>query len=295
MKPSPYGPFPYTPITDRPRLRWPNDARVALWVVPNVEIFHLDYGVPGYHNERPGPQSHTPSVREWARRDYGNRVGVWRMFDVLNEFNIPATVSINSDVCDAHPQIVQAAVARGWDFMAHCQTNSKQLIEQAPGKDERQVIAETIGKIEKASGVRPSGWLGAGLAESWDTLDHLVAEGCKYVADWVNDDQPYLMDIGGKHLVSLPYSTETNDAFVYVHMSHTVDEFEQIMRRQFDVLYKEGAESGRVMAIGLHPYLTGQPHRIGALRSALEYICSHDGVWKATAAQIVDHYLTQVK
>ena len=139
------------------------------------------------------------------------------------------------------------------------------------------------------------GWLGAGLAETWNTLDYLAEAGIRYVCDWVNDDQPYRFEIGTPPLVSLPYSVQTNDVPAYFEMKVSVPEFEAMLKRQFDTLYREGQTVPRVMAIAVHPYVTGQPHRIGALDAALEYICSHDGVWRATGWEIVQHFLAQQK
>ena len=139
--------------------------------------------------------------------------------------------------------------------------------------------------------MRPRGWLGSGLQETWNTLDYLAEEGVDYVCDWINDDQPYLMDICGRRMVSLPYSTEINDLPAFHRYFQTVESFESMMRRQFDTLYREGAESGRVMAICLHPFVIGMPHRIWALESALDYMMGHDKVWFATGAEIVDHWL----
>ena len=129
------------------------------------------------------------------------------------------------------------------------------------------------------------GWLGAGLAETWNTLDYLAEAGIRYVCDWVNDDQPYLFEIGTPPLVSLPYSVQTNDVPAYFEMKVSVPEFEAMLKRQFDTLYREGQTVPRVMAIAVHPFVTGQPHRIGALDAALEYICSHDYVWRATVGK----------
>jgi peptidoglycan/xylan/chitin deacetylase (PgdA/CDA1 family) len=142
-----------------------------------------------------------------------------------------------------------------------------------------------------ASGTRPVGWLGAGLAETWNTLDYLAEAGIRYVCDWVNDDQPYFLEIGSPPLVSLPYSVQTNDVPAYFEMKVSVPEFEAMLRRQFDTLYREGETVPRVMAIAVHPFVTGQPHRIGALDTALGYICSHPGVWRATGWEIVQHFL----
>ena len=153
------------------------------------------------------------------------------------------------------------------------------------------VVKATFDQIEKGTGRRPKGWLGSGLQETWNSLDYLVENGATYVADWPIDDQPFLMDIGGKRLVSLPYSTQLNDKPAFEDLRVTADEFATMIRRQFDVLYRESADSARVMAIALHPYITGMPHRIDALDAALAYICRHDDVWLATGSEIVEAYL----
>jgi peptidoglycan/xylan/chitin deacetylase (PgdA/CDA1 family) len=233
MQPKRYGPFPYVPITERPKLAWPDGARLALWVIPNIEFFGLDDPMPGGANER-----------------------------------LPKATG-------------------------HGQTNVVRMDELDP-EAERRVIHDTLARIAAATGRKPVGWLGPGLAETWQTLDILADEGCRYVCDWVNDDQPYVMDIGGRRLCSIPYSIEINDVpMVFVHKLSN-EAIERRIRRQFDVLYREGAASGRVMAIAVHPFVTGVPHRIDAVDSALRYICSHAGVWKATGEEIVRHYLETI-
>ena len=294
MKPAPYGPFPYSAINRRPKLELPGGARVALWVVTNIEFFALDKPMPGDSNERPKGGDPTPMVRHWAQHDYGNRVGVYRLMELLAAHGIRSTVALNSSVCDHHPQIVEDCVKLGWETVGHCRTNTERLTE-VPPKLERAVIRESLDRIARATGKRPVGWLGAGLQETWNTLDHLADEGCIYVADWVNDDQPYAMDVGGRRLVSVPYSYELNDTAAIVRNKYTPGEFERMIRDQFEVLWREGAESGRVMAICLHPYITGQPHRIPALARALAHIDHFEGVWKATGEEIARHYLSTLK
>jgi len=284
MEPRRTGPFPYVPITQRPKLTWPGGARVALWVIPNIEVFALDEPVPFGSGK-------VPDVYTWAARDYGARVGIWRIMEVLSRHGVRGTVALNSEVCDAYPQIIDEAIRLKWEFMGHNESNSRRLID-VPPDDERRLIRNTFARIGKATGKRPVGWLSSGLQETWHTLDYLLDEGCRYVADWVNDDQPYLMDVGDRRLVSIPYSAEINDLPAFQVRQRTAEEFATMIRRQFDVLYREGATSGRVMAIALHPYLIGVPHRIGALDTSLDYICAHDGVWLATGEEIVGHYLT---
>lgn len=291
MQPSRYGPFPYVPIHRRPRLQWPGGARVALWVNPNIEFFGLDDVMPGNVNERVAREhAKVPNVRNWSLRDYGNRVGVWRLMQVLTRHGIRASAALNSELCDHHPEIIDEAMRLGWELMGHGQTNALRINEMAP-QVEREAIFAAIDRIERACGVRPVGWLGPGLAETWHTLDHLAEAGIRYVCDWVNDDQPYRMRIGSPPLVAMPYTLQANDVPAYFDMKCSVPEFERILKAQFDTLYREGAESGRVMAIAVHPFVTGQPHRIGALDAALDYICGHEGVWRATAREITEHFL----
>ena len=183
---------------------------------------------------------------------------------VLARYGVRATTALNSEVCDHHPEIIEEALRLGWELMGHGQTNAVRLNEASP-EQERDAIFATLDRIERASGVRPIGWLGPGLAETWRTLDYLSEAGVRYVCDWINDDQPYTMTVGSPPMVSLPYSVQTNDAPAYFEMKDTVPEFERTLKAQFDTLYEEGAESGRVMSIAVHPFITGQPHRIGAL------------------------------
>ena len=291
MNPSSYGPFKFVPMPERPRLRWPNDARLALWVAPNIEFFGLDSNLPGPNNERiPADKAWYPAVRNWAVRDYGNRVGIWRIFEVMQKHGLRGTAPMNSRICDEHPQIVETALELGWEFMGHNQTNSIRCVDVKP-EEERSEIRQTLDRIGKATGRRPVGWLGAGTAETWNTLDHLVAEHCTYVGDWTNDEQPYVMTVNGKPLVSIPYTSDINDVTCYFNRKLTPDEYEKALRRHFDVLYRDGATNGRVLGIPIHPFLTGTPQRIDAFDSALSHMLSHAGVWPATGSEIIEWYL----
>jgi allantoinase len=200
MKPAAYGPFPYSPIVDRPPLAWPDGAHVALWIIPNVEFFSLMEKVPAGSG---GPGTPVPDIPSWSARDYGNRVGVFRLMELLDRHGIRATVALNSDVCAHHPQIIERGCKLSWEWIGHCESNTRRLNEAAPG-EEKGIIHRTLAIIEKACGTRPVGWLGSGLQETWHTLDLLAAEGCEYVCDWTNDDQPYVMTLdGGARIVSV--------------------------------------------------------------------------------------------
>jgi allantoinase len=282
MKPRRYGPFPYSPIIDRPKVKWPNGARLALWIIPNIEFFALDEQIPA----AAGGGGKTPDVSTWASRDYGNRVGVFRLMKVMERYGIRGTVALNSELCSEHPRIIEECLKLKWELMGHNESNTRRL-NGVPPEEEAGIVRRTVDTISKASGVKVKGWLGSGLSETWNTLDYLVDNGVEYVADWVNDDQPYKMTLDdGRTIMSIPYSTELNDKPAFEHKHLLASEFEGMIRRQFDVLWREGGEQARAMGIALHPYLIGAPHRIGALDSALEYICRHEGVWLATGAEI---------
>jgi allantoinase len=274
--PGPHPYFPYQAIVDRPPVKWPNGARVAVWVIPNIEHFHIEIG------------AQTPDIRNHSRRDYGNRVGVWRIMEVLAKHNVRGTVALNGEVGRHYPRIMEEATRLKWELMGHGLTNSV-LLTSLDRDKETAVIAETRGIIEQW-GQKMRGWLGPGLSETWHTLDFLRDHGVDYVCDWVNDDLPYRMNNG---LYSIPYSIELNDMPLFNMPSIGIDEFYRRIAETFDVLYEEGARNGRVMAIALHPFLIGAPHRIRTLDRALTYIASHGNVWFATGAEIIDAYREQ--
>src|SRR3990172_11484738 len=177
MKPGPYGPFPSSPIIHRPRLKWQKGERLALWVIPNIEFFSLEDRVPAGSG---GTGTPPPDVPTWAARDYGNRVGVFRLMKVLDRYGIRATVALNSNLCAQHPEIIEEGKKRGWEWMGHNETNTKRLNEVLP-EEERRIIPDSLATIERATGKRPAGWLGSGLQETWNTLDLLAAQGGKYI------------------------------------------------------------------------------------------------------------------
>ncbi|MFN0074655.1 MAG: polysaccharide deacetylase family protein [Chloroflexota bacterium] len=274
--------YPYWPLPARPPIRWPNEARIAVWIIPNIE--HFRFGLP--FSGAPGPVPHLP---DFAGRDYGLRVGIWRMMDILDKYEIRATVALNSDVCRFYPEIIHAGNERGWEWMGHGITNSQAL----PGMSEAQeieTVQEVANTIAEVAGVPPRGWLGPGMRETLSTPDILAEAGIIYTGDWISDDQPFPIRVRTGRLISVPYSRELNDIGVHARMGLMPEQFSQMIRDQFDVLYEEGEQSGRVMALALHPYLTGHPFRARWLDRTLQYITSHDRVWLATGSEIADWY-----
>jgi len=288
MQPTDHGPYKYRPITQAPKLVWPEQARVALLVIPNLEYFPLNQKIPG------AGRSHVPDVSTWGRRDYGNRVGFWRMADIMARLNVPGTVALNSMVCDYNPQVVERCLELGWELMGHAETNSRALNEYGSKEEEQAGIRRALDRIEKFCGKRPTGWLGPHRQESWDSFEMLADEGIKYTFDWDSDDQPIIMKTGGRTMVSMPYGIGISDLQAFQNQGAAPDTFRQMICDAFDVLYDEAKDSGRVVAISLHPFIIGRPGWIKSFERGLEYICSHAGVWRTTGAQVTEAFLAQV-
>jgi len=278
--------FPYSAIVDRPRLQWPNEARVAVWVIPNIEHFLFDRPSSSIIQST---KSFVPDVLNYSWRDYGVRVGIWRMMEVMEKYGVKGTVALNSDVCRHYPRIIEAGKALGWEWMGHG-TNNSTVINEQPEDEERQIIRSVLDTIEESTGTRPRGWLSPALTESHRTLDILAAAGIRYVANWVNDEQPYRMRVASGEMLSLPYSVELNDYTAFLEQGLSGEDFARAIRDQFDVLYEDGAKTGRVMSICLHPFLIGHPHRSKHFAEALAHITSRRDVWLATGSEIADWY-----
>jgi len=278
--------FPYSAIVDRPRLQWPNGARVAVWVIPNIEHFLFDRPSSSVIRSTTG---FVPDVLNYSWRDYGARVGIWRLMEVMEKFGVKGTVALNADVCRLYPRIIEAGKALGWEWMGHG-TNNSTVINGQSEDEERHLITGVLDTIEASTGARPRGWLSPALTESHRTLDILAAAGIRYVADWVNDEQPYWMRVANGEMLSLPYSVEMNDYTAFLEQGLSGEDFARAIRDQFDVLYEDGAKTGRVMAICLHPFLIGHPHRSKHFAEALAHITSRRDVWLATGGEIADWY-----
>jgi allantoinase len=282
--------YPYRAISQHPPFRWPGNARVAVWVIPNIEYFPFDQ--PGATlNERSA--QFRPDVLNHSWRDYGIRVGFWRLLDCLDALKIPVTAALNSDVCDHYPQVVRAGVERGWEWMGHGHTNAQRMSGLEEG-EEQALITSTLERIAAGTGTRPEGWLSPGLCETYRTPDLLQKAGVQYVADWVADEVPFPMSAGDGHIMTIPYSIEINDMELILRQKRSGPEFRQRIIDQFDALYRDGDRVARVMAIALHPFLIGQPHRIRYFAEALAHIRSFSDVWFATGSEIIRFYKEQV-
>jgi peptidoglycan/xylan/chitin deacetylase (PgdA/CDA1 family) len=280
--------YDYSPIVDRPKLVWPNGKRIAFYIGLNVEHFEIDK--PSTSIWEP-TATLRPDPLNYGWRDYGVRVGIWRMIEVFDRYGIRPSVLLNSDVAARYPQIIEAGRRRNWIWLAHGKTNSMLHVGMEPS-EERRILKEVTETIAKATGQRPKGWMGPGLTETFETPKILRELGYSYVLDWTADDQPFPLNVPG--MLSVPYSVELNDLSLFGAKGMTGEEFLHTIVDQFDQLYAEGAESGRVMALALHPFATGQAFRTKYLDKALEYIGSKEGVWLTTSDEIADFYAENV-
>ncbi|WP_330233677.1 polysaccharide deacetylase family protein [Nocardia sp. NBC_00508] len=276
--------FDYSPIVDRAPVRWPGGERVAFYVGLNVEHYQVDRPSTSIF---PGTAGLAPDPLNYGWRDYGPRVGIWRVIDVLDRHGIRASALLNSDVAEHNPQIIAAGVRRNWAWLAHGKNNSIFQADMAVD-EERAHLADVVATIERATGRRPRGWMGPALTETFQTPRLLAELGLDYVLDWTNDDQPYRLSVPG--VLSVPYSVELNDNTLFLGKATSGPDFVQIVRDQLDQLYAESADSGRVMALALHPFVIGQAFRIKYLDQALDYVATHPGVWLTTSDEIAGHY-----
>jgi len=278
--------FEYSPIVARPPLKLPDGNRVAVWVIPNVEHFLFD---------RPSTSitavttSLVPDVLNYSWRDYGPRVGFWRMLDVMNKHGIRGTAALNSDVCRFYPELIKAGNEHGWEWMAHGQNNS-QMFTKLGEDEERELIAHVIDTIHDSTGKRPRGWLSPALTETVNTPDLLAEAGIEYTGNWVNDEQPYPMKVKSGSLVALPYAIENNDIPAFLDLKQSGEQFARMIRDTYDVLHEDARDSARVMAISIHPFLIGHPHRSKPFDQALQYIRDKGDAWFATGSEILDWY-----
>ncbi|MCC6433482.1 MAG: polysaccharide deacetylase family protein [Acidimicrobiales bacterium] len=277
----------YLPIVDRPRIEWPGGARVALWVAPNVE--HYEYLPPRDPQRNPWPRTPWPEVQGYGYRDYGNRAGFWRMVEAFDRFEIRSTVSLNLAVFEHYPEIGAAMLERDWEVMSHGIYNTRYL-HALSEEEEREFYRDCVDTMRRHTGKALLGMLGPAVSNSSRTPDLMAEAGLLYHADWMHDDQPVPIRVEAGRLVSVPYSTELNDVPVFLQ-HYDSDEFVAMAKAQFDRLYREGEQSGRVMCLAIHPYLMGMPHRIRHLEEIFAHVRAHDAVWHTTGGEIARFFL----
>ena len=282
---------PYQALIDRPKLTLPGNARVGLWIILNVEEWRIEKPMPRTVLPPPMGVPLLPDVPNWSWHEYGMRAGFWRQFEALTSRDIPTTLAINGHVCKSYPRVASAAREAGFEFMGHGYLQGP--MHKLDNQDD--AIARTVEALTQFTGKPPRSWESPGLTETDETLDLLRKHGIEYVADWVIDDLPQEIDTPHGVITTIPYTVEMNDITVYAPQQHESDVFLKRGMDHFDRLYREGADNARIMALSIHPYITGVPHRIRYLEELLDYIIGHEGVALMTASDIGDWYRREME
>jgi allantoinase len=276
--------YEYSPIVARPPLKWPNNARVAFYVGVNIEHFEVDKPSTSIFG---GTSMLAPDPLNYGWREYGVRVGIWRMMEALDKYRMRASVLLNADCCKRYPQIIEAGKERNWAWLAHGRNNST-LQSGMNVEAERKYLREVVDVVAQSTGQQIKGWLGPALSETFETPRLLKELGLSYVLDWCADDQPFPLQVPG--MMSVPYAIELNDITMFVSKGLSGEDFYRAVVDQFDQLFNDGRKSGRVMALGLHPFIISQPFRHKYLDKALNYISKRSGVWLTTSDEIAAYF-----
>jgi peptidoglycan/xylan/chitin deacetylase (PgdA/CDA1 family) len=279
-----HGRYEYSAINRRPNYSWPQGKRLAVHVALNIEHFAYAAGI-GHSMTAELPQ---PDPRTFCWRDYGNRVGFWRLMDVFDELNLPTSCLINSTVFDYAPEIVKRICARKDEIIGHGRTNAERQ-GQMWEADEARFIAEVRDAIVKHSGQQPGGWMGPWMSQSAVTPDLLHEAGFKFIMDWPCDDQPIWLKTRKGRIMSVPYSIEINDSPQILVRHHTAEQFEHMIIDQFDEMIDQSEKQPLVCGIALHTMICGEPYRVRAVRRALKHIVEHpkrDKVWFTRPGEI---------
>ncbi len=276
----------YSAIVDRPPLKLPNDARIVFWTIVNLEVWDIARAMARQVLPAPTGAVLLPDVPNWSWHEYGMRVGFWRFHALYERLGIHPTLAINARVCVDYPRVAEACRDAGWEFMGHS-------YEQGPIHNERDqpaMIARSLDTLEKFTGKRPVGWLGPGLTETFETPDHLAAAGVKYIGDWVYDDEPTEIATANGPLVTLPYSVENNDITMMIVQHHEAAYWTRKCIDTFDRYYQEGEHRAKIMAIAIHPYISGQPFRIKYLEEVYDYMRGFPGVLHMNGEEILEWF-----
>jgi allantoinase len=292
--------YPFAPFPGRGRLTWPDGKRLALVVTVNLEYWDLikPTSAPYYAGGPailPDPlPGNIPDFPNHSWREYGQRVGVWRLFDAFTAAGVPASCTMNAKLALERPQIIEAALKHGFELVPHNYEQGELLchLQHAPD-EERRIIGETLKVYRAATGREPQGWLSSSLRGTTNTPAILAENGLSFWCDLMNDDQPYMIETPAGPIVAVPYSIEINDFTLFQRRGLSNDAAFDCMKEQFDVLYAEGARTGMMMNVGLHPHVIGVPHRMATLHRFLSYARQFEGVWWASRAEIAAAYAPQ--
>ncbi len=286
--------YAWSPLNQQRRvLRWPQNARLAVCVI--VVLEHMEWSPPQGTYQNPalsggyGP-SPFPDVTRWSHREYGHRVGIFRLLDVLARYHLKVTVAMDALTAQHYPFLVRHCLERGCEIMGHGISVSRLITSRMSAEEEYAYLHSAIQDLGRATGVTPQGWLGPEYSESARTPQLLAQAGIRYVCDWTNDEQPYPLHTPQGNLLALPVTLPLDDVNALWDRRIPIQQYVAMVQESFDTLYQEGADNGRLLVLTLRPWLMGQPFRVRYFRSALDYMTRRQGVWSATGAEIVAWY-----
>ena len=277
-------------LEDRPPVEWPDGNILALWINVGLQFFPLNQ-IPGAVPIPDGLNTPYADLKTFSHRDYGNRVGIYRCFETFNAYGVKPTIALQTDVAERYPYLLRRILERGDEITAYGQNMNVIHHGDMDTADEAATIANAVTKLRTLSSQPITGWLSPAKSESAHTPDRLAENGIEYFCDWVNDDMPYPFRTKSGNLVAMPLSTELEDRFILRNNGHSEQSYVEQICDAFDMLYAEAGErGGRILSLSLHPWLTGQAHRIHTLERILDYICAKSGVWPAYAGEIADEW-----
>ncbi|WP_372764877.1 polysaccharide deacetylase family protein [Litorivivens sp.] len=285
--------YDWSMLTERKPVQWPNGSKLALWVNVGLQFFPLNqqgkpFKVPG------GMTMPYPDLRHYSLRDYGNRVGIYRFLKAFDRYGVTPTFAVNSRLAERTPYLMDVLKERGEEILCHGEHMDALHYGGQDKAEESDQIERALESLRKLSGQNVRGWISPAKSESANTPDLLAANGIEYFCDWVNDDMPYGFRTESGELIAMPLSTELEDFFVIQNNGHSEGSWVEQVCDACDFLLHEASEQGgRILALNIHPWLLGQPHRIARLEKALDYITSQDGVWSAGAGEILDCWKAQ--
>ncbi|MBT8442677.1 MAG: polysaccharide deacetylase family protein [Gammaproteobacteria bacterium] len=283
--------YDWSMLADREPVEWPGGNKLALWVNVGLQFFPLNqqgkpFPPPG------GMTTAYPDLRHYTLRDYGNRVGIYRFLKAFDKYGIKASFAINSRLAERYPYLVNKIVERGDEILCHGWDMDTPHYGGMVRDEEAGIIAKSLEVLRAATGKPVTGWISPGKSQSFNTPELLAEHGIEYMCDWINDDMPYQFRTKAGEITAMPLSTELEDRFILLNNLHSESEYADQIMDAFDYLYAEAdQQGGRMLALNIHPWMLGQPHRIGKLEQVLEYITEHDGVWSASATDIRSAWL----
>ena len=284
--------YDWSPISKRGVLSWPDNARVALCVIINLE--HMEWQSPegsvttrlaGGLGDRP-----FPDYPRMSHREYGHRIGIFRVLDALDKHGIKATIAMDALTAENYQYLVNHCLKRGCEIIGHGISASRIISSKMSESEEQEYIQTSLDALKRATGSTPLGWLGSEYGESTRTPQLLAKAGIRYVCDWTNDEQPYPMKAPDGEIFALPVMLELEDVYAIWTRRVPIKRYGELIKEAFDTIYRDSAQTGRVMVLNLHPWLIGQPFRIAHFDDALGDIMRRQGVWAETGSKIIDWY-----